>query len=73
MNRETLRRMIVFTRGLAGRDGQLFAVHREARNLGVSKRTLKRDMAVLAELGYVFEYDQLSQMYWAKAPKDRIL
>jgi predicted DNA-binding transcriptional regulator YafY len=46
---------------------------REAKELGVSKRTLTRDMQMLREFGYVFEYDSHSQMYWGKAPSTRVL
>lgn len=73
MNRPTLLRMVAFTQGMTHEDGKLIALHHEARKLGISKRTLTRDMQILSDVGYVFEYDNATQMYWAFAPKDRIL
>jgi biotin operon repressor len=72
-NREMVVRVVRFARQFQVCTGNLFQPMREAKELGVSKRTLTRDMQMLREFGYVFEYDSHSQMYWGKAPSTRVL
>jgi predicted DNA-binding transcriptional regulator YafY len=66
-------RLAKFAQPLQRPEGDFFQPKREASGLGVSKRTLTRDMEFLAGLGYVFEYDRQAQMYWGKAPARRVL
>lgn len=54
-------------------EGGFISLIETARTLEVSRRTLRRDLLLLEDLGYVFEYDPLSTLYWGKAPDKRIL
>jgi DeoR/GlpR family transcriptional regulator of sugar metabolism len=70
-NRPTLARLAHIAKELQP-DGFISLIE-TAKVLGVSKATIRRDMRLLESLGYVFEYDGFSTLYWGKRPERPVL
>lgn len=66
-------RLVQFTTPMHSPNGYLFRPVDEAKNLGVSKRTVTRYMSYLRTLGYTFEYDEIASVYWSKSTSQRLL
>lgn len=63
---------LVMARRLADRVSG-FSRYQLAERLGVSLKTIQRDMEFMQGLGYRFEYDRLGRCWRGSAPGRRIL